>query len=66
MNIRLADDTASAEKLAKKLLDNRRIFQKEITAGKIRSEQFSEERQIKFMDTAIKKSLSSIEATLPC
>jgi Fe-S oxidoreductase len=50
--IRLADDTASAEKLAK-LLDNRRIFQKEIT-GKIRSEQFSEERQIKFMDTAIK------------
>jgi hypothetical protein len=51
--IRLADDTASAEKLAK-LLDNRRIFQKEI-AGKIRSEQFSEEeRQIKFMDTAIK------------
>jgi hypothetical protein len=50
--IRLADDTASAEKLAK-LLDNRRIFQKEITAGK-RSEQFSEEEQIKFMDTAIK------------
>jgi hypothetical protein len=52
--IRLADDTASAEKLAK-LLDNRRIFQKEITAGKIRSEQFSEEESIKkFMDTAIK------------
>jgi hypothetical protein len=44
--IRLADDTASAEKLAK-LLDNRRIFQKEITAVNP-SEQFSEEeRQIK-------------------
>jgi hypothetical protein len=36
-----------AEKLAKKLLDNRRIFQKEITAGKIRSEQFSEEERQK-------------------
>jgi hypothetical protein len=34
--IRLADDTASAEKL----LDNWRIFQKEITAGKIRSNNF--------------------------
>jgi hypothetical protein len=32
-------------------------FQKEITAGKIRSEQFSEEEQIKFMDTAIKNHL---------
>jgi hypothetical protein len=54
-DIHSADD--SAEKLAK-LLDNRRIFQKEITAGKIRSEQFSEEeRQIKFMDTAIKNHL---------
>jgi hypothetical protein len=31
------------------------FFKKGITAGKIRSEQFSEEeRQIKFMDTAIK------------
>jgi UDP-2,3-diacylglucosamine pyrophosphatase LpxH len=56
----------SAEKLAK-LLDNRRIFQKEITAGKIRSEQFSEEeRQIKIHGHCHQKSLSSIEATLPC
>jgi hypothetical protein len=61
MNTFVADDTASAEKLAK-LLDNRRIFQKEIT-GKIRSEQFSEEERHKNSWTLPSKSLSSIEAT---
>ncbi|MFT4983813.1 MAG: FAD/FMN-containing dehydrogenase/Fe-S oxidoreductase [Flavobacterium sp.] len=62
--IRLADDTASAEKLAKNCLTIEEFFKKEITAGKIRSEQFSEEeRQIKIHGHCHQKSLSSIEAT---
>jgi type 1 glutamine amidotransferase len=61
--IRLADDNASAEKLAKNLTVEE-VFK--ITVGKINSEQFSDEEENKNSWTLPKKSLSSIEATLPC
>jgi hypothetical protein len=62
--IRLADDKASAEKLAKNCLTIEEFFKKEITVGTINSEQFSaEKRQIKIHGHCHQKSLSSIEAT---
>ncbi|NRT16662.1 hypothetical protein HNP99_003033 [Flavobacterium sp. 28A] len=62
--IRLADDKASAEKLAKNCLTIEEFFKKEITAGKILSEQFNDEiREIKIHGHCHQKSLSSVEAT---
>jgi hypothetical protein len=62
--IRLADDTVSAEKLAKNCLTIEEFFKKEIAVGKIHSEQFSDEvREIKIHGHCHQKSLSSIEAT---
>ncbi|NGY37193.1 FAD-binding protein [Flavobacterium sp. XN-5] len=62
--IRLADDKASAEKLAKNCLTIEEFFKKEIAAGKIHSEQFTDEvREIKIHGHCHQKSLSSIEAT---
>jgi hypothetical protein len=62
--IRLADDSASAEKLAKNCLTIEEFFKKEITAGKISAEQFTDEvREIKIHGHCHQKSLSSIEAT---
>lgn len=62
--IRLADDKASAEKLSKNCLTIEEFFKKEITAGKILSEQFNDEiREIKIHGHCHQKSLSSVEAT---
>ncbi len=62
--IRLADDKASAEKLAKNVLTIEEFFKKEITSGKIHSDQFSDiEKSIKIHGHCHQKSLSSVEAT---
>lgn len=62
--IRLADDNASAKKLAKNCLTIEEFFKKEIAAGKIHSKQFSDEvKEIKIHGHCHQKSLSSIEAT---
>ena len=62
--IRLADDSAAAEKLATNCLTVEEFFKKEIAVGKINSEQFSDEvREIKIHGHCHQKSLSSIEAT---
>jgi len=61
---RLAKDKESAEKLAKNVLTIEEFFKKEITTGKIHSEQFSDvEKSIKIHGHCHQKSLSSIEAT---
>ena len=62
--IRLADDKESAEKLAKNVFTIEEFFKKEITSGKITSDQFSDEaKTIKIHGHCHQKSLSSIEAT---
>ncbi|MFI0490485.1 FAD-binding and (Fe-S)-binding domain-containing protein [Flavobacterium sp.] len=62
--IRLADDKEAAEKLAKNVLTVEEFFKKEITFGKIHSEQFSDvEKTIKIHGHCHQKSLSSVEAT---
>lgn len=62
--IRLATDKNSAEKISKNALTIEEFFKKEITSGKIHSEQFSDvEKSIKIHGHCHQKSLSSIEAT---
>jgi Fe-S oxidoreductase len=62
--IRLAKDKESAEKIAKNSLTIEEFFKKEITSGKIYSEQFSDiEKTIKIHGHCHQKSLSSVEAT---
>lgn len=62
--IRLADDKESAEKLAKNVFTIEEFFKKEITSGKIHSEQFSDiAKTIKIHGHCHQKSLSTIEAT---
>jgi len=62
--IRLADDKASAEKLAKNCLTVEEFFKREITAGKIHEEQFSDvQKTIKIHGHCHQKSLSSVEAS---
>jgi FAD/FMN-containing dehydrogenase/Fe-S oxidoreductase len=62
--LRLADDKESAQKLAKNVLTIEEFFKKEITSGKIVSEQFSDvEKLIKIHGHCHQKSLSSVEAT---
>ena len=62
--IRLAKDKESAEKISKNALTIEEFFKKEITSGKIHSEQFSDvEKSIKIHGHCHQKSLSSVEAT---
>ncbi len=62
--LRLADDKENARKLAKNVLTIEEFFKKEITSGKIYSEQFSDvEKLIKIHGHCHQKSLSSVEAT---
>ena len=62
--IRLAKDKESAEKIAKNALTIEEFFKKEITSGKIHSEQFSDvQKSIKIHGHCHQKSLSSVEAT---
>ncbi|SHM35121.1 FAD-binding and (Fe-S)-binding domain-containing protein [Flavobacterium xanthum] len=62
--IRLADDKESAEKLAKNVFTIEEFFKNEITAGKIHSDQFSDEQKtIKIHGHCHQKSLSTMEAT---
>jgi len=62
--IRLATDKKLAEKISKNALTIEEFFKKEISSGKIHSEQFSEvEKSIKIHGHCHQKSLSSIEAT---
>ena len=62
--IRLADDKEAAQKLSKNALTIEEFFKKEITSGKIHSEQFSDvEKVIKIHGHCHQKSLSSVEAT---
>ncbi|UFH34457.1 FAD-binding and (Fe-S)-binding domain-containing protein [Flavobacterium acetivorans] len=62
--IRLAKDKASAEKLSKNTFTIEEFFKREITKGKIHSEQFSDvEKTIKIHGHCHQKSLSTIEAS---
>lgn len=62
--IRLAKDKESAERISKNALTIEEFFKKEITSGKIHSEQFSDlEKSIKIHGHCHQKSLSSVEAT---
>ena len=62
--IRLANDKASAEKLSKNTFTIEEFFKREITKGKIHSEQFSDvEKTIKIHGHCHQKSLSTIEAS---
>jgi len=62
--IRLAKDKESAEKVSKNALTIEEFFKKEITSGRINSEQFSDiEKSIKIHGHCHQKSLSSIKAT---
>ncbi|MEY4011523.1 MAG: hypothetical protein RIT22_647 [Bacteroidota bacterium] len=62
--LRLADDKAGAEELAKHVFTIEEFFKNEIEKGAIRTEQFSDEaREIKIHGHCHQKSLSSVEAT---
>ena len=62
--IRLAKDNESAAKIAKNTLTIEEFFKREITSGKIRSDQFSEiKKSIKIHGHCHQKSLSTVEAT---
>ena len=62
--LRLAKDKDKAEKLAKNVFTIEEFFKKEISLGKINSEQFSDiEKSVKIHGHCHQKSLSSIEAT---
>ncbi|MBC7605596.1 MAG: FAD-binding protein [Burkholderiales bacterium] len=62
--IRLAKDKEGAEKISKNALTVEEFFKREITSGKIHSEQFSDvEKTIKIHGHCHQKSLSSVEAT---
>lgn len=62
--LRLAKDKEIAEKLSKNALTIEEFFKKEITSGRIHSEQFSDvEKSIKIHGHCHQKSLSSVEAT---
>lgn len=62
--IRLADDKASAEKLAQNCLTIEEFFKREINASKIHSGQFSDVHKIiKIHGHCHQKSLSSVEAS---
>ena len=62
--LRLAKDKESAEKLSKNALTIEEFFKKEITLGKIHSEQFSDvQKSIKIHGHCHQKSMSSVEAT---
>ncbi len=62
--IRLSKDKEGAEKISKNALTVEEFFKKEITSGKIHSEQFSNvEKTIKIHGHCHQKSLSSVEAT---
>lgn len=62
--LRLSRDKEKAEELSKNVFTIEEFFKKEITSGKINSEQFSDvEKSIKIHGHCHQKSLSSIEAT---
>ena len=62
--IRLAKDKDAAEKISKSAITIEEFFKKEITSGKIHSEQFSTvAKSIKIHGHCHQKSLSSVEAT---
>jgi FAD/FMN-containing dehydrogenase/Fe-S oxidoreductase len=62
--LRLADDKAAAEKLAKNCMTVEEFFKREIENSKINADQFSNEgKQIKIHGHCHQKSLSTIEAT---
>ena len=62
--IRLAEDKAGAEKLAKNVYTIEEFFTNQIEKGAIRSDQFSEEaKEIKIHGHCHQKSLSSVQAT---
>lgn len=62
--LRLAKDKDSAQKLSKNALTIEEFFKREISSGKIHSDQFSDmEKSIKIHGHCHQKSLSSIEAT---
>jgi Fe-S oxidoreductase len=62
--LRLAKDKESAEKLSENALTIEEFFKKEITLGKIHSEQFSDvQKSIKIHGHCHQKSMSSVEAT---
>ena len=62
--IRLAKDKDAAEKISKNAITIEEFFKKEITSGKIHSEQFSTvAKSIKIHGHCHQKSLSSVEAT---
>jgi FAD/FMN-containing dehydrogenase/Fe-S oxidoreductase len=62
--IRLAKDKDAAKKISKNALTIEEFFKKEITSGKIHSEQFSTvAKSIKIHGHCHQKSLSSVEAT---
>ncbi|MDX6181996.1 FAD-linked oxidase C-terminal domain-containing protein [Flavobacterium sp. Fl-77] len=62
--LRLADDKASAEKIAKSTFTIEEFFKNEITSGNITADSFStEKKEIKIHGHCHQKSLSAIEAT---
>ncbi|WP_413997951.1 FAD-binding and (Fe-S)-binding domain-containing protein [Flavobacterium sp. W1B] len=62
--LRLAKDKENAEKLSKNVFTIEEFFKREITSGKIHSEQFSDvEKTIKIHGHCHQKSLSTIEAS---
>jgi Fe-S oxidoreductase len=62
--IRLAEDKAGAEQLAKNVYTIEEFFTNQIEKGAIRSDQFSEEaKEIKIHGHCHQKSLSSVQAT---
>jgi Fe-S oxidoreductase len=62
--IRLVKDKESAEKLSKNVFTIEEFFKREITKGKIHSEQFSDvEKTIKIHGHCHQKSLSTVEAS---
>lgn len=62
--LRLAKDKESAEKLSENTFTIEEFFKREITSGKIHSEQFSDiEKSIKIHGHCHQKSLSSVETT---
>lgn len=62
--LRLAKNKVKAEELSKNVFTIEEFFKKEITSGKINSDQFSDdEKSIKIHGHCHQKSLSSVEAT---
>ncbi|WP_121338655.1 FAD-binding and (Fe-S)-binding domain-containing protein [Flavobacterium sp. 123] len=62
--LRLADDKESAQSISKNVFTIEEFFKKEITLGRITSDQFSDvKKEIKIHGHCHQKSLSSVEAT---